>query len=40
MAESPTINPDPPLNKGLDYTWLKVEGTRLVQQYSGAIWTD
>lgn len=40
MTDSVVITPDPPLNKGLDYAWLKVEGTRLVQEFSGAIWTD
>jgi hypothetical protein len=40
MAEPVTITPDPPANPGLDYARLKVEGTRLVQQLSGDIWTD
>ncbi|PYP85749.1 MAG: hypothetical protein DMF61_15570 [Blastocatellia bacterium AA13] len=34
------ILPDPPVNKGLDYVYLKEEGTRLVQELSGDIWTD
>ena len=40
MSESITIDPSPPENPGLDYDWLKVEGTRLVQALSGSIWTD
>lgn len=40
MADSAIITPDPPLNPGLDYARLKAEGTRLVQELSGAIWTD
>lgn len=40
MAEALTIDPAEPLNKGLDYAALKAEGTALVQQLSGAIWTD
>lgn len=40
MAEPLTINPAPPLNKGLDYAYLKTTGTELVQQLSGNIWTD
>lgn len=40
MAESVSITPEAPANRGADYAWLKEEGTRLVQQLSGAIWTD
>lgn len=40
MPEPVTINPQEPLNKGLDYAYLKEEGVRLVQQMSGEIWTD
>ena len=40
MTDTTVITPDPPENPGLDYEWLRVEGTRLVQQLSGAIWTD
>src|SRR5829696_8887578 len=40
MAESPTISPAAPENHGLDYVWLKEEGTRLVQQLAGDLWTD
>ncbi|MDB5600920.1 MAG: hypothetical protein JWN71_2964 [Xanthobacteraceae bacterium] len=40
MTDPVFITPDPPLNKGLDYAWLKEEGTRLIQELSGAIWTD
>ena len=40
MIEPVTIPPGPPLNPGLDYAVLKKEGTTLVQEWSGAIWTD
>jgi hypothetical protein len=40
MVEAATITPDPPANQGLDYAWLRAEGTRLAQALSGAIWTD
>jgi hypothetical protein len=40
MADPVTINPEVPANKGLDYAYLKEEGTRLIQQLSGNIWTD
>jgi hypothetical protein len=40
VAEAVSITPEAPVNKGADYAWLKEEGTRLVQQLSGAIWTD
>jgi hypothetical protein len=40
MTEAAFITPDLPENKGADYAWLKEEGTRLVQELSGAIWTD
>lgn len=40
MAEPISITSEPPLNKGLDYAFLKEEGTRLVQQLAGNIWTD
>jgi hypothetical protein len=40
MSDPVFITPDPPLNKGLDYVWLKEEGIRLIQELSGAIWTD
>jgi hypothetical protein len=40
MTDPITITPDPPANKGLDYSFLKAEGTALVQQLAGKIWTD
>ena len=40
MTDPVTISPGPPLNPGLDYAALKREGTTLVQEWSGAIWTD
>lgn len=40
MAAPVTILPDPPANKGIDYAYLKAEGTELVQQLSGKVWTD
>lgn len=40
MADPLTISPEPPANKALDYAALKEEGTRLIQQLSGSIWTD
>lgn len=40
MADLVTILPEPPANKGLDYAYLKEEGTRLVQELSGEIWSD
>lgn len=30
----------PPENPGLDYAWLKAEGTRLIQAAAGKVWTD
>lgn len=40
MTDLITIDPNPPVNPGLDFAFLKVEGTRLVQQLAGKIWTD
>lgn len=40
MAEPIRINPSPPLNKGLDYAYLKETGIQLIQQLAGNIWTD
>ena len=40
MTEPITINPQEPLNPGLDYAFLKVEGTSIVQRLAGEIWTD
>ena len=40
MSESVTINPDEPLNPGMDYVLLREEGIRLIQQMAGKIWTD
>ena len=40
MADPVFITSDAPPNRGADYAWLKQEGIRLVQQLSGAIWTD
>ena len=40
MPETLTIDPDEPLDPGLDYALLKEEGIALVQQLSGSIWTD
>jgi len=40
MAKPITINRDTPPQKSMDYYFLKKEGIRLAQQYSGAIWTD
>ena len=39
-TSSLTINPQPPANPGLDYAFLKAEGTDLVQRLAGEIWTD
>jgi hypothetical protein len=40
MAEPLTIPQGEPLNKGMDYPYLKEEGLKLVQQLAGDIWTD
>ena len=40
MSEPLTITATPPANPGLNYAYLKEEGTRLVQQLAGGIWTD
>jgi hypothetical protein len=40
VSDPITISPVPPANPGLDYYFLKAEGTRLVQQLAGEIWTD
>ncbi len=40
MTVPATINPDPPTNPGLDFEYLKQEGTRLIQALAGEIWTD
>jgi hypothetical protein len=40
VAEPITISPDKLTNRGLDYASLKEEGTALVQQLAGKVWTD
>lgn len=40
MSDTSSISAAAPDNKGLDYTWLKLEGTELIQQLAGNIWTD
>ncbi|HEX7288862.1 MAG TPA: hypothetical protein VF532_21945 [Candidatus Angelobacter sp.] len=40
MPESLAISPEPPANKGLDYSYLRDEGIALLQQLAGKIWTD
>jgi hypothetical protein len=40
MAGPVTISPETPANKGLDYAYLKEEGTQLVQRLAGNVWTD
>lgn len=40
MAEPIPIPTSPPKNDGLDFAWLKAEGTRLIQQAAGDVWTD
>ncbi|MEM9596687.1 MAG: hypothetical protein AAGD06_20630 [Acidobacteriota bacterium] len=40
MLEPITIDPEETLPPGLDYALLKEEGTALLQQLSGSIWTD
>ncbi|MBX7224242.1 MAG: hypothetical protein K1Y36_30285, partial [Blastocatellia bacterium] len=40
MTEPLIVNPNPPLNPGLDYAALKAEGLALIQQLAGDIWTD
>src|SRR5215831_7411602 len=40
MEKPVTISSGPPANKGMDYLWLKQEGTRLIQQLAGDSWTD
>lgn len=40
MTDPITIPPNPPANPGLDYALLKAEGTRIVQELAGEIWTD
>lgn len=40
MTEPTVIYRDEPINPGLDYTFLKETGTRLVQELAGEIWTD
>ncbi|MFL5382004.1 MAG: hypothetical protein ACJ8GN_05780 [Longimicrobiaceae bacterium] len=39
-ALPPVLPAGPPKNPGLDYAWLKAEGTRLVQESAGKVWTD
>ncbi|MFY1826881.1 hypothetical protein ACN47A_13255 [Myxococcus fulvus] len=40
MAEPVTVTATPPTNVGLDYSALEQEGTALLQELSGKIWTD
>lgn len=40
MTDLITIDPNPPANPGMDFGFLKAEGTELVQQLAGKIWTD
>lgn len=40
MAEATVILAETPDNPGLDYAFLKEEGTRIVQELAGKIWTD
>lgn len=40
MAEPVTVTAEPPANVGLNYVALKEEGTALIQQLAGHIWTD
>jgi hypothetical protein len=40
MAEPITISPDAPANPGLDYSFLRAEGIRILQELAGEIWTD
>ncbi|HEU0054689.1 MAG TPA: hypothetical protein VFQ39_15995, partial [Longimicrobium sp.] len=40
MSEPVVIPAGPLENPGLDYAWLKVEGTRLIQAAAGEVWTD
>jgi len=40
MPDPLAINPDEPLNPGLDYVRLREEGIRLIQRMSGEVWTD
>ena len=34
------LPPGPPANPGLDYAYLKDEGTRIIQRQAGKVWTD
>ncbi|NTX08624.1 hypothetical protein [Myxococcus sp. CA040A] len=40
MTEPVTVSAEPPANVGMNYVALKEEGTTLVQELSGKIWTD
>lgn len=40
MTDLITIDPNPPANPGMDFGFLKAEGTELIQQLAGQIWTD
>ena len=40
MSKSFTISQGEPVNKGLDYAYLKKTGIDLVQQWASDIWTD
>ena len=40
MADPASIDPNEPLEKGMDYAYLKEEGVRFIQQLAGQIWSD
>src|SRR5579864_7556594 len=40
MDTAVTISPQHPVNRGLDYAYLKARGVRLAQRLSSKIWTD
>lgn len=40
MRDPISISPVTPENEGLDYAYLKLQGTEIVQDLSGDIWTD
>lgn len=40
MSDNITLNPNPPAHPGMDYTRLRAEGLRYIQELAGTIWTD
>jgi hypothetical protein len=40
MTTPVTLPPGPPANPGLDFAYLRDEGTRIIQRQAGKVWTD